>query len=137
MSYNVRKLLRKTDVHSSPIALFVLSLVVSQVNADAEPGLSSQSIPASRGVYTIQDLPDSSLDKRARKNDYQAHPAGELVCRPFGLCEPCPADEVGTVSSHHFGKSQKNHVLCTKASFGNWISTIRFHLMSCRYILTI
>jgi hypothetical protein len=66
----------------------VLSLVVLQVNADYDYDLTS------RDVFTIGDTLGEYVDKRARKTDYQAHPAGELVCRPFGLCEPCPADEV-------------------------------------------
>jgi len=71
---------------SSPILLFVLSLVILQVTANL------------RGeIYAIQSRGDG-LTERARKADYQAHPAGELVCRPFGLCEPCPVDEVSTFS---------------------------------------
>ena len=74
---------------SSPILLFVLSLVILQVTANL------------RGeIYTLQSR-DDGLTKRARKADYQAHPAGELVCRPFGLCEPCPVDEVSTFSLSH------------------------------------
>jgi len=72
---------------SSPIVLFVLSLVILQVTADNILG----------PVFTLgTGLEDDGLSvgKRARKADYQAHPAGELVCRPFGLCEPCPVDEV-------------------------------------------
>jgi len=85
--------IRKTD-DSSPIALFVLSLVILQVTAD--PNLDVQG-----EIYTLQSR-DGGLTKRARKPDYQAHPAGELVCRPFGLCEPCPVDEVSTPAFLHF-----------------------------------
>lgn len=54
---------------------------------------------AEQNVYTRARLDDGGLSKRLRKADYQAHPAGELVCRPFGLCEPCPVDEVSFGSS--------------------------------------
>lgn len=36
----------------------------------------------------------ASTDHGNPKHDYVAHQPGELVCRPFGECEPCPADEV-------------------------------------------
>ena len=52
-----------------------------------------------QNVYTRARLDEGGLSKRARKADYQAHPAGELVCRPFGLCEPCPVDEVSSLGS--------------------------------------
>lgn len=29
-----------------------------------------------------------------KKPEYVAHPASDLVCRPFGECEPCPENEV-------------------------------------------
>jgi hypothetical protein len=72
---------------SSPIAFFVLSLVILQVTANLN-------LDARGEIYTLPR--GDGLTKRARKADYQAHPAGELVCRPFGLCEPCPIDEVST-----------------------------------------
>jgi hypothetical protein len=75
---------------SSPIAIFVLSLVILQVTANLDLGPRGD-------IYTLTSR-DDGLTKRARKADYQAHPAGELVCRPFGLCEPCPIDEVSTFS---------------------------------------
>lgn len=78
---------------SSPIAFFVLSLVILQVTANLNLGLRGE-------IYTLQSR-DDGLTKRARKADHQAHPAGELVCRPFGLCEPCPVDEVSTFSLPH------------------------------------
>lgn len=34
------------------------------------------------------------LPRAKGRPEYVAHPAGELVCRPFGECEPCPEDEV-------------------------------------------
>jgi len=70
--------------------LFVLSLVILQVTADNLLG------PVfTLGPVAVAGSDDGlSIGKRARKADYQAHPAGELVCRPFGLCEPCPVDEV-------------------------------------------
>jgi hypothetical protein len=78
---------------SSPVAIFVLSLVLLQVNASIPSGVDSSPSPSPE-VFTIRNDHASNLGKRARKADYEAHPAGELVCRPFGLCEPCPADEV-------------------------------------------
>jgi hypothetical protein len=78
---------------SSPIAYFVLSLVILQVIANLNLDTRGE-------IYTLQSR-DDGLTKRARKADYQAHPAGELVCRPFGLCEPCPVDEVSTFSLPH------------------------------------
>jgi hypothetical protein len=79
---------------SSPIVFFVLSLVILQVTANLDLGPRGD-------IYTLTSR-DDGLTKRARKADYQAHPAGELVCRPFGLCEPCPVDEV---SASRFFKS--------------------------------
>lgn len=31
----------------------------------------------------------------SKKPNYVPHPASDLVCRPFGVCEPCPVDDVG------------------------------------------
>lgn len=42
-------------------------------------------------VYT-----HSSLAGRA-KPEYIAKPAHDLLCRPFGECEPCPKDEVSNL----------------------------------------
>jgi hypothetical protein len=39
-------------------------------------------------------LDDPSLESRQNRPEYFAHPAHELLCRPFGECEPCPKDEV-------------------------------------------
>lgn len=73
---------------SSPVALFVFSLLFVQITAEPVCNLDQ---PAPH-VYTLGS--DLSLQTRAKKVDYVAHPAGDLVCRPFGQCEPCPADEV-------------------------------------------
>jgi len=88
---------------SSPILLFVLFLVILQVTANLN-------LHARGEIYTLQSR-DHGLTKRARKADYQAHPAGELVCRPFGLCEPCPVDEVSNSSfpGHSSGQSPTEH----------------------------
>lgn len=78
--------------------MFVLSLVLLQVealNPEARVEVEGEALlNLGQDVYTLRHGPIFDLGKRARKADYQAHPAGELVCRPFGLCEPCPADEV-------------------------------------------
>jgi len=91
---------------SSPIAFFALSLVILQVTASLNPDARGE-------IYTLQSR-DDGLTKRARKADYQAHPAGELVCRPFGLCEPCPVDEVSDCSFPHFVHPVTSHEVHSK-----------------------
>ncbi|KAK4685801.1 hypothetical protein P7C73_g4339, partial [Tremellales sp. Uapishka_1] len=46
--------------------------------------------------------------------EYVAHPAGELVCRPFGECEPCPEDELRRPFCMPFGNRRLLH--CIPAS---------------------
>lgn len=36
----------------------------------------------------------------SKKPNYVPHPASDLVCRPFGVCEPCPVDDVGQATLH-------------------------------------
>ena len=38
-----------------------------------------------------------------KKPEYVAHPASDLVCRPFGECEPCPENEVSCPISPDLG----------------------------------
>lgn len=87
-------ILGETDSCSSPVALFVLSLVCLQTAAALDP-VHSLDRPVPQ-IYTLRS--DVLIEARAKTTDYVAHPAGELVCRPFGQCEPCPADEVSLLS---------------------------------------
>ena len=105
---------------SSPIAFFVLSLVILQVTANLNPDARGE-------IYTLQSR-DDGLTKRARKADYQAHPAGELVCRPFGLCEPCPVDEVSDCSFPHVVHPVTSHEVHSKTIM--WRSFLRSRTMN-------
>ena len=75
---------------SSSASIFVLSLLCLQAAAEAGPAYYDD-LPIPQ-VFTIGS--SSGIESRASKPDYVAHPAGDLVCRPFGQCEPCPIDEV-------------------------------------------
>ncbi|RSH92223.1 hypothetical protein EHS25_008638 [Saitozyma podzolica] len=44
-----------------------------------------------------------------KRPEYVAHPAGELVCRPFGECEPCPSDELDQPFCMPFGNRRLLH----------------------------
>ncbi|WVQ98086.1 hypothetical protein IAU59_005208 [Kwoniella sp. CBS 9459] len=50
----------------------------------------------------------------AKRPEYIAHPAGDLVCRPFGECEPCPEDELDQPFCFPFGNRRLLH--CIPAS---------------------
>jgi hypothetical protein len=45
-------------------------------------------------------LPERYILSKRDPAEYQAHPAGDLVCRPFGECAPCPEDEVSNGYQH-------------------------------------
>lgn len=55
--------------------------------------LTSLSLSLLPGPTAVLAETDSNLN--ASKHRYESHTAtGDLVCRPFGDCEPCPIDEV-------------------------------------------
>lgn len=61
-----------------------------------------------------------TLERRAdHKYDSQT-PAGDLVCRPFGECEPCPVEEVGNPS---LGYTDHSAELIYFARYTNPIAT--------------
>ncbi|WVF69772.1 hypothetical protein IAT40_004551 [Kwoniella sp. CBS 6097] len=88
----------------------------------AEPLTTPQ---AARTTY-IQDDRDAGTGVRSRaeraerprpsskRPEYIAHPAGDLVCRPFGECEPCPEDELDQPFCFPFGNRRLLH--CIPAS---------------------
>lgn len=49
-------------------------------------------------VATAENSTERSTSANGRKQDYKK-PVDDLVCRPFGECEPCPEDEVSSSSS--------------------------------------
>lgn len=42
--------------------------------------------------------PDTVYARAGKKPHYVAQPAEGYDCTPFGVCEPCPEDEVGSRS---------------------------------------
>ncbi|WVR04657.1 hypothetical protein IAU60_001668 [Kwoniella sp. DSM 27419] len=57
---------------------------------------------------------------RPKRPEYVAHPAGDLVCRPFGECEPCPDDELDQPFCFPFGNRRLLH--CIPASMADGAS---------------
>ncbi|ORX33932.1 hypothetical protein BD324DRAFT_584132 [Kockovaella imperatae] len=56
----------------------------------------------------------SRRSPQSSRPKYQAHPISGLVCRPFGVCEPCPADELDQPFCLPFGNRRLLH--CVPAS---------------------
>jgi hypothetical protein len=72
----------------NPLRLLFLPLILAASGPD--PGPNSLP-PRQNGVD------GGGPGGSGKRPEYVAHPAGELVCRPFGECEPCPSDEVSRV----------------------------------------
>jgi len=65
-----------------------------------------------RNVYASYPTSSHRLRDRAQaRPSYVAHPAGDLVCRPFGECEPCPHDELNEPFCLPFGNRRLLHCL--------------------------
>ncbi|KAK1921614.1 hypothetical protein DB88DRAFT_498582 [Papiliotrema laurentii] len=52
-----------------------------------------------------------SLSSRQTRPEYVPHLAADLVCRPFGECEPCPSDELDQPFCLPFGNRRLLHCL--------------------------
>jgi len=77
-------MVHRVELTDRLVALLLLVTLAITVSANPEP------VP-----LPISQRTTGSLVERARKKpNYEAHPVGELVCRPFGECEPCPEDDV-------------------------------------------
>lgn len=80
-----------TDLRHPLLTVVLALLVFSYVSAAQKP--------ATKYIYANRSLlvKENPLEKRtpAKKPEYVAHKAGDLTCRPFGECSPCPKDEVG------------------------------------------
>jgi hypothetical protein len=63
--------------------------------------LSLFPVPISAEVVSASSSSSSSTQPNASKHRYESHATtGDLVCRPFGECEPCPQDEVSLSRGH-------------------------------------
>ncbi|WWC59500.1 uncharacterized protein I303_102056 [Kwoniella dejecticola CBS 10117] len=64
----------------------------------------------------------------SKKPEYVAHPAGDLVCRPFGECEPCPRDELDQPFCFPFGNRRLLHCIpsssAEEAAKGNHVGEV-------------
>ncbi|KAL7420034.1 hypothetical protein Q5752_004999 [Cryptotrichosporon argae] len=58
--------------------------------------------------------PSARPSTRPKRPEYVSHPAEDLVCRPFGECEPCPEDELSQPFCLPFGNRRLLH--CIPAS---------------------
>ncbi|OCF45861.1 hypothetical protein I317_00349 [Kwoniella heveanensis CBS 569] len=98
------------------ICLLVLLLVLVSTPISAEPTTPPPVIAkrdlkadaASNAERAERPRPSS------KRPEYIAHPAGDLVCRPFGECEPCPEDELDQPFCFPFGNRRLLH--CIPAS---------------------
>ncbi|ORY31028.1 hypothetical protein BCR39DRAFT_593552 [Naematelia encephala] len=54
---------------------------------------------------------DAVPQSGTKRPEYIAHPAGSLVCRPFGECEPCPHNELDQPFCLPFGNRRLLHCL--------------------------
>ncbi|EIW71227.1 hypothetical protein TREMEDRAFT_27464 [Tremella mesenterica DSM 1558] len=67
-------------------------------------------------VYTLEGRHTSQRSSeppssRAKRPAYVAHPASQLVCRPFGECEPCPKDQLSQPFCMPFGNRRLLHCI--------------------------
>ncbi|WWD21528.1 hypothetical protein CI109_106014 [Kwoniella shandongensis] len=104
--------LRHNDSSRSTVLSFIFSLLLFSTPVLADPVQSSST---SRWIYTSRlDSEASNLVGRAEKGkkpEYVAHPAGDLVCRPFGECSPCPRDELDQPFCLPFGNRRLLHCI--------------------------
>ncbi|KAJ9107612.1 hypothetical protein QFC21_001071 [Naganishia friedmannii] len=57
-------------------------------------------------------FPGNDTEKLASRADHKYDsqtPAGDLVCRPFGECEPCPLEEIYQPYCHPYGNRRLVH----------------------------
>ncbi|WVW78413.1 hypothetical protein I302_100367 [Kwoniella bestiolae CBS 10118] len=73
-------------------------------------------IPRIQSSNTKRAESHSSRQSRPKKPEYVAHPAGDLVCRPFGECEPCPRDELDQPFCFPFGNRRLLHCIPSSAA---------------------
>ncbi|KAK8847434.1 hypothetical protein IAR55_005292 [Kwoniella newhampshirensis] len=100
--------LRHDDSSRSTILMFMFSVLLFSAPVHADPTQSS----TSQWIYTPYEAYHDSLVGRARtKPEYIAHPAGDLVCRPFGECSPCPRDELDQPFCLPFGNRRLLHCI--------------------------
>ncbi|OXB34896.1 hypothetical protein J007_05408 [Cryptococcus neoformans] len=98
--------LRQATLHPL-LTVFLAFFVLTTVSAAQEP--PPKYIYANRSLLTEE----SHLQKRipAKKPEYVAHKAGDLTCRPFGECSPCPKDELDQAFCLPFGNRRLLHCI--------------------------
>ena len=80
-------------------------------------------LSALMSVFSIAAVVPSDDPLAAKAHTYDSQtPGGDLVCRPFGECEPCPADEVRLFD---FVKSIKDSCGCTHPDLSTILSSLR------------
>ncbi|WRT64742.1 uncharacterized protein IL334_001676 [Kwoniella shivajii] len=104
------------------LLFFVLTLLIlsplTQATSISPPEPRHTYVPITRSLDDRADHhPSSSSKPKYKKPEYVAHPAGNLVCRPFGECEPCPKDELDQPFCFPFGNRRLLH--CIPASTSN------------------
>ncbi|KGB75152.1 hypothetical protein I307_04201 [Cryptococcus deuterogattii 99/473] len=91
-----------------PLLTVVLALLVFSYVSAAQK-------PATKYIYANRSLlvKENPLEKRtpAKKPEYVAHKAGDLTCRPFGECSPCPKDELDQAFCLPFGNRRLLHCI--------------------------
>ncbi|WWC67979.1 uncharacterized protein I206_101898 [Kwoniella pini CBS 10737] len=98
--------------------LIVVTLLLSSLLVSARIPISNENekrniyIARSNGIQ--EERSHTSLFKRqknTKKPEYVAHPAGDLICRPFGECESCPKDELDQPFCFPFGNRRLLHCI--------------------------
>ncbi|WWD07636.1 hypothetical protein V865_005737 [Kwoniella europaea PYCC6329] len=114
-----------------PIVLFVLfTFLLCAPPILASPETRPVYIPRSFQLEIKRAESSSSTKSRPKptKPEYVAHPAGDLVCRPFGECEPCPRDELDQPFCFPFGNRRLLHCIpsssAEEAKNGNHVGEV-------------
>ncbi|KAK6903699.1 hypothetical protein L486_03270 [Kwoniella mangroviensis CBS 10435] len=106
--------------------LFTFLLCACPILASPEP----QPIYIPRSLQSNNKRAESNTKARPNPNrpEYVAHPAGDLVCRPFGECEPCPRDELDQPFCFPFGNRRLLHCIpsssAEEAKNGNHVGEV-------------
>ncbi|WWC86873.1 uncharacterized protein L201_001752 [Kwoniella dendrophila CBS 6074] len=92
--------------------LFTFLLCIPLILASPESSI----VYVPRRPSTKATRSDLEIRQKSKKPEYVAHPAGDLVCRPFGECEPCPKDELDQPFCFPFGNRRLLHCIPSSAA---------------------
>ncbi|WVQ83268.1 hypothetical protein IAT38_005407 [Cryptococcus sp. DSM 104549] len=108
----------RNRLHSPLLTLLLLPLLLSSLSlvlAHPDTNLSKRIYLSTADLEPRAVVPAVGTrvgeGRKGKKPEYVAHPAGDLVCRPFGECSPCPKDELDQPFCLPYGNRRLLHCI--------------------------